>query len=530
MDFSLAKIKSSLQNYWEKLTLQQKTVLIGAPLLVALCLFGLVFWASRPEYVALFNKLNDNEAGAITAKLKELKVPYQLGDNGSSILVPKKDASEIRLELANAGLPKESTFSFDYLNQTRIGETDSDRRLRYTLGLQGELENTIAALDGVEYARVHIVLPEQSLFQEQQKDATAAVTIKKETGYEMTKDQVRAIANLLAFSVEGLNTENVTIVDTNGNVLSDILGNKNNAGALTADQLQMQQTIEENIQKSAQSMLDKVFGAGKTVVRANAALDYDQKKITSQKSEDGAVVSRQESTEKSTNQAGSGGVPGTASNVPGYTASSQGNSSSEKSSKTENFQPSVTQEETVVSPGQIKRLTVSVMADSDSVGEEQLANIKNVVSSAVGLDENRGDQIQIVRLPFNKTEMLQEQAAMEEALRKSRIITFAEIGLGVLIGALLLILFVRSVRKRKIEQEEIDISGGEKLITLQEAEELLASQIEAERQADLKMARKKVKTSDEIEREKIRQEVDKFTHENPEDVARLLKTWLTEES
>lgn len=535
MTFSLAEFRSNIQNYWKKLTSPQKIVLVLAPLIVATALFSLIFWASRPQYVVLFSKLDAVEAGAITEKLKELKVEYQLGDNSTTILVPQKKVSEVRLQLANAGLPKESTFSFENLDQMRIGETDKDRKLRFILGLQNELEKTIETLDGVEYARVHIVMPEHSLFLKEQKDTTAAVTIKRTFGTDMGEDQVRSIANLLAYSVEGLTTEKVTIVDTNGNTLSDILGNNSTPQKLTANQLQIQQGIEENIQKSAQSMLDKVFGAGTTVVRSNVTIDFDQKKITSQRNEEGALVSRQETSEKSSNQSANGGVPGTGTNVPGagvdgYPVTGQGanTSSSEKTSRTENYQPSVIQEETVVSPGQIKRLTVSVMADADSVTEDQLDNIENIVSSAIGMDENRGDLIQVARLPFNKSSILENEAAMEKAARKAQYTLYAQIAAGVAAAIVLLILFLRFRSKPKYDYQPLGVDG-QQLVTLEEAEQLLAAQMEAEREAELKLARKKVKTSEEIEREKVRKEVDRFSRENPDDVARLVKTWLAEE-
>jgi len=139
LNFSLSEMLNSILNYWKKLTRPQKVVLVLAPLIVAIALFSLVFWASRPQYVSLFNDLPANEAGAITAKLKELKVEYKLEDNGATVLVPQKDLSEVRLQLANAGLPGESTFSFENLDQMRLGETEKDRQLRFVLGLQNVL-------------------------------------------------------------------------------------------------------------------------------------------------------------------------------------------------------------------------------------------------------------------------------------------------------------------------------------------------------------------------------------------------------
>jgi len=532
LKFSLVEILNSLQNFWKKLSRQQKIVLAVIPLIVAGTLFSVIFWASRPNYVPLFtDQLDTASAGSITEKLKELKIDYQLADNGTSVLVPQKNVSEVRLQLANAGLPQQSTFSFENLDQVRIGETDADRKLRYVLGLQNELEQTIGTLEGVEYARVHIVMPEETLFSEDQNDTTAAVTIKTAYGKEMQEDQVRAVANLLAYSVEGLKSDKVVIVDTNGNVLSDELGTGNSIQKLTSDQLRIQQAMQDRLGQSVQTMLDKVFGTGNTIVRTNALLDFDQKKITSQRSEDGAVTSRQETSEKSSSTSATGGVPGTTSNIPGYPVTGENGttSTSEKTTLAEVFQPGVVQEETVVSPGQIKRLTVSVLADADSVTEEQVSEISGIVSSAVGIDENRGDLVQVARLAFNKTMQLEEQAAMAEMARKDQIYFFAGIGAALLAAIIFIVILLRLKSRNKRDADGIEIPKSQSLVTLEEAEKILLAQLDAERMADLKLARKKVRTSEEIEKEKVLKEVEKYTEGNPDDAARLVKAWLTEE-
>ena len=302
--------------------------------------------------------------------------------------------------------------------------------------------------------------------------------------------------------------------------------------------MQVQQSLENNIQKSVQTMLDRVFGVGKTIVRINATLDFDQKRISSQISEEGALLSRQETNERSQNMSGTSGVPGTDTNVPGaegevpgYFLDNEGNSSSlsESSSITENFQPSLIQEETVVSPGQIKRMTVSVMADSDSVTEEQLVNIQSIVASSVGVDEDRGDLIQVASLPFNKTAILEERVAMENAARTQQFIFYAQLAGGV-IGSLFLIFIIFRLRSRTITGfEQLQAQTAQKPVSLQEAEQLLAAQMDAERQADIKMARRKTRTPEMIEKEKTRKEVEKFTNENPDDTARLVRAWLAED-
>lgn len=528
MDFSWAGIKQSVKTFWNKLSSPQKIITVIAPLLVAVAIIYLITWASKPQYVAIFTKLGDTEAGAITAKLKDLKAVYKLEDNGSTISVPQQSAADIRLELANAGLPEQSKFSFDYLNTTHLGETDDDRKLRYVLGLQNELENTLKTLTGVQDARVHIVMPEPSLFDDAQKTPTSAVTLKLVPGTKLSDDQVRAIANLMAGSVEGLQPENVTIVDTNGNVLSDGIGKSTDLKHLTGSQYQLQQTLEESTRKSVQSMLDQVLGSGKAVVRINAALDFDQIKITKQTNGPGAVVSEQKSTETTTNGTATGGTPGvTANGAPTYAANAGGNSSSTKDNTTKNYQVDTTQREQVVSPGAIKHLSVSVMADSDTVTQAQLEQIKSIVGSAAGVDQARGDQIQVAAIPFNKTDLEQEKLAMENAQKRQQLVTYAEIGAVALLALVLGLIYLRS-RSRKARASKM-LGLDSEPVPLASAELLMAQQM-AEEEAKNQLAQKNVKTSDQIQKEKTREAVDTYSRNNPDEVARLMKTWLSEES
>lgn len=534
MDFSWAGIKKSFHEFWSKLSRPQKVITVAAPLIVAIALFFLIFWASRPQYVKIFNNtLTDTEAGAITTKLKELNIEYQLADNGSSIMVPEKQASEIRLELANEGLPQGSQFSWsESLNQMRVGETDADRRLRYILGLQTELETTLKSLEGVEDARVHIVMPEPNLFIENEKPATAAITLKLVPGTSIGEDQIRAMVNLLSSSVEGLKHENVTIVDTTGNLLSDVIGKATEPGRLTATQLQLQQTREEGIQKSVQSMLDRVY-PGKTVVRANVTLDFDQVTTNTVTNNPGEILSEQMTTETSTNGTGAATAPGVTTNVPGYqTPAANGtNSTSEKSSTTRNFQVDTTQEQRIKNQGDIKNLSVSVLLDADSVSEEQVNQISTIVAAAAGIQEARGDQIQVAALPFDKTNLQQMEREFADAAQKEKLYTYFEWGAGALLGLffLVLILRMRSKRKREKEQFSMGLGGGFQPVPLAAAEELLLAQQQAEQEAELKLAQKRQKSAEEIQRQKVKETIELYSKNNPDEVARLIKTWLAEE-
>jgi flagellar M-ring protein FliF len=527
MNFSWAGIQQSVQTFWNKLSRPQKIITVVAPLVVLIALISLITWAGRTQYVALFTKLSDEDAGAITAKLKDFKADYKLEDNGSTIMVPQQSAAELRLQLASAGLPAQSKFSFDNLDTMRLGETDADRKLRYIIGLQNELENTLKTLNGVQDARVHIVIPEPSLFIESQKPTTTAVTLQLKPGIKLGDDQVRAVANLLAGSIEGLQPENVTIVDTGGNVLSDVLGKSDDPNRLTGTQYQLKQTVEEDTRKSVQSMLDRVFNSGKTVVRVNATLDFDQIKRIIQTNGPGAVVSEQTTTETSTNGTAGGGTPGQDANgIPTYpTVATPVNSSSSKNSTTRNYQVDTTQEEQIVNPGAVKRLSVSVMADADAITQDQLAQIRTIVAAAAGIDETRGDQIQVAALPFNKTDLLQEKLAMENAQKRQQLLTLLGIAAAVALGLFLLIMYLRSRAKKKSAVTELNDLQP---VALNEAELLMSQQL-AEEEAEL-LAQKNAKSAEEVERQKTKESVEHYSRNNPDEFARLMRTWLSEES
>lgn len=531
LQFSWTGFREYITNMWSKLTTPQKFVLVAVPLVIAIALLVLVSWANKPQFVPIFTKISDSEAGAIKQKLQELKIEYQLTDNGSTILVPKQQASEVRLDLANSGLPQGSKFSFDNLNEIHLGETEADRKLRYILGLQTELETTLKSLQGVLDARVHITIPEPRLFIESEKEATAAVTLKLSPDAKVEESQIRAVANLLSSSVEGLKPEKVTIVDTNGNVLSDLIQNTNDPGRLSGSQLQMQQVFESDIEKSLQTMLERVFGPGKTVVRANVVLDFDQIKIVTQKKGPGALVSKQTLSENiyNGNQATSIETPSEAqSGLQSYTTPSQADNTSaaHKNQTTENYEIDSTQEERQVSPGTVKRLSVSVLADAEIVTESQLLNIKAAVASAVGYDESRGDQIQVAAIPFDKTGIKKQEEAIAAAERSRANMTYTKLAVAVVLALILLLVIWLSRRRRESDYStELETSPIGNTKDFESAIEWAKKEAAASALA----ANVQEPTQEDIEREKMREAVEAYSRQNPEVVARLVKSWLTEE-
>ena len=215
----MSTVLSSLRDTWGKLS---RPMQIGAITLVlgvfALLVFIKLF--SNVDYEVLFANLQPEDAAAVVTALQERGTPYQLAENGTAVLVPADQVLETRIALASGGLPAGGVVGFEIFNSTRIGETEADRQLRYQWALQGELTRTIRQINAVQDARIHIVLPQRSLFIRESRPASASVLLHLRPGNTLTSSQVRAIANLVAASVEGLTSDNVTIVDSRGNVLS----------------------------------------------------------------------------------------------------------------------------------------------------------------------------------------------------------------------------------------------------------------------------------------------------------------------
>jgi len=505
---------------WGGLSKKQK-ILIGVA--VAALLVGLLFlimWTNKPKYSPLFTKLSAQDAGAIVAKLDEMKVPYQLQDNGGTISVPSEAVYKTRLELANAGLPKNGTVGFEIFDQTKFGSTEFEQKVDYVRALNGELSRTIMDVGGVENARVQIVIPESKLYVDQQQEATASVLVKLKPGLELEEGQVKGIVHLVSSSVEGLKPENVTVVDTNGDILSaGIEDDKDNPNKLTSNQLDVEKNYEKGLQKDLQSMLDKILGPGKAVTRVTAELDFDHREVQSETytpvvDGEGIIRSRQQSSEsyQSTGGGTPQGIPGTTSNIPQYQAANQGgNSQYNKKELTENYEINKTAERRTVASGSIKKLSVSVVVDGN-LSATQKNSLQQAVATAAGLDFTRGDQVAVQSYAFDRSMVEEMQKQMDNQSKKERqqMLIWAAIGLLALLIAGYSLQKVIQQHRRRREELELDIPEIQDIVSIKELEQVELSP-EEQAKADL------------------RKELEKMSKNKPDDVAALLKAWLSEE-
>jgi flagellar M-ring protein FliF len=406
--------------------------LIGAGVAVALVA---LLWTSQPaEQQVLYSHLTMEDAAAIVAKLREKGVPYSLKGDGTTVTVPSAAVYDTRLRLAAEGLPQGGGVGFELFDQRTFGMTEFMQKLNYRRALQGELARTIAQLGAVQSARVHIVLPEKSLFLGQQEKTTASVVLKLSPGRHLRPEQIRGIAHLVASSVEGLKPADVTIVDTSGNILN----RETDTAAFpfrSEAQLVYQQTLERDMERRVQSLLERAVGEGKVLVRVSTALDFQHIERTEERydADNPAIRSEQRHKEEGSGSGGwTAGVPGVRSNVadapqqaPNQTAEK---TASSRQSETVNYELSKVVSKIVAPSGEIKQLSVAVLVDGSYEGgkkngarkyiprsAEELAKYRDIVKSAVGYNEARGDRVEVANMPFESREHLEAQELAREA-------------------------------------------------------------------------------------------------------------------
>jgi len=381
-----------------------------------------VYFTNQEDYRVLFSNLTGVDAAAIVTKLKERKIPYQISPSGETISVPSAQVSELRLELAAAGLPQGGGIGFEIFDNKVFGATEFEQQMNYRRALQGELSRTINSLDEIQQSRVHIVLPKESLFIEQQKKPTASVTLKLKTGRKLKESQIDGIGHLVASSVEGLSADEVMIVDSQGNILSKKQGDSKSA-RLSSSQNEHQRNIEKEMANQIQTMLESVVGKGKAVVRVNAELDFRLMERTEETFDPESPVIR--SSQKQVDKAIGPAPPSKIGAVAGAgkTESSGSGSEKEKTEETVNYEINKTISKTVMPTGEIKKISIAVLVDGiypkndkgaatyQERPKKELDSFEDLVRKSAGFNAQRGDQVVISSMPFNRPETEEGMAA-----------------------------------------------------------------------------------------------------------------------
>lgn len=353
-------------------------------------IFGVSRWATAPAYVPLFNSMSLEESAKITDGLAQAGIAYRLERGGADVLVAAQDLARARVAVAKDGaLPGAGRPGLELFDQPSYGMTDFTQRINYRRALEGELERTIGKMRGIEQAQVHLAIQETSTFRSAASPATASVVLKLKTGEDPPADVVRGISQLVASSVDRLESENVTVVDDAGRLLSPP-ADRNSVAGLTSRQLEVQTEMEEHLRGKAEAIVAQVVGRGNARVQVAASMNFDRIERTTQLMDpDRQVTATEQKAEI---------VPG----AQGGAGSSNQAITYENSRSTEIFAPAA---------GTVRRLTVAVLVNDRQVGTgdtarfeprsaTELARLDTLVRNAVGFDSARGDQVSVVSVPF----------------------------------------------------------------------------------------------------------------------------------
>ena len=428
----LTTVQQQFITLWKKQSLGKQITIVSLALAVLILTPVLVNWANTPSYSVAYTGLSETDAAQIVQKLDENGISYQLKSSGT-IEVPSDQVYTTRLLMAREGLPQSSTAGYELFSGTSmLGMTEFSQKVNYQRAIEGELERTIGSIQAVKAVRVHLVIPEKSLLTSDQSLATASVTIQINPGNVLDAAQVRAITHLVASSVEGLKPESVVVVDSVGNLLASGSGSEDELNlTVKDDQRAIELAYAAEVQNRVQSILDKILGPNRSVVQATVEMDWTQREITSNTYSPTEVALRSSQTINETSSSGdtTGGVPGAASNLPTpvATTTGTGTESYQRSEETLNYEVSQVQSHEVTAPGEVSRVSVSVMVDGVS-DPAQMEIIKSAVQVAAGIDSARGDQIVVESFTFDRTAMDELAADLEKQQQQE---LYLRIGLGV---------------------------------------------------------------------------------------------------
>ena len=407
---------------------------------LAAVIAALAMWSKSGDYRVLYANLSDKDGGAILAQLSQMNVPYKHADGGAAILVPADKVHDVRLRLAQAGLPKGSTVGFELLDNARFGQTQFQERLTWQRALEGELVRSISALSAVQSARVHLALPQQNGFFREQQKPSASVLVQLHPGRTLERGQIAGIVHLVASSVPEMSPKAVSVLDSSGTLLSG--ASDNPANGLDAQQLQYVQQIEASYVKRVLDIIEPIVGRDNVRATITADVDFAQSEATdelfkpNQGRDASAAVRSQQLSESSNGSGGTpSGIPGALSNQPPVPATAPltgasaplqaagggANGASTRRDNVVNYELDKTVRVTRNATGTIRRLNAAVVVNhrvvtdakgkttSTPLSSDEIEKLTALVQESIGFSKERGDSVKLINAPF-RTEAMPKTA------------------------------------------------------------------------------------------------------------------------
>jgi flagellar M-ring protein FliF len=543
---ALNPVLAPVQRVWRGLSRGQQIGLIAVLAALGGLLFIVTTVGKGPDSAVAFSGLSNDDEAAIVQKLKDAKIPYELQDGGT-IRVPSGQVQDARLATAGMGLGgKPSAGSgFELFNQPSFGQTEFTQKVNYQRALENELARSIGQMDAIDTARVHLVMPDQTLFSSQQQPTTASVMLKLKPGKRLDTAQARSISNLVAGSVQGLKTQNLTIVDVNGNTLTPDDGVSSTTG-LNTKQLDSQRGYESATEHNLQAMLDNVLGPGKATVRVAAVMNWDQIEQTNETYTPGdptqtPVLTNHTITESSNGgasaAAAAGGIPGAASNnaaVPTYQGANGSTGTTSKTDTETTYQLNKSVQKTVRAPGAVTRMSVSVMLDDDpnNPNAALVQNVQNAVNAAAGIDPSRGDMLTVTSLPFNRQDLVTAQAEMEQATQKQQTMDYLHLAALAVGPLLMLVVLFFLLRRRKRQTEGTMAATGQAQASAPKVIEVVekdAPAVVVPGRTNKPSTGAAQPITEDPQKLYIREQIQMLGKSNPATVAQLIQTWMDED-
>ncbi|OVE76271.1 flagellar M-ring protein FliF [bacterium E08(2017)] len=407
---SIGVLGQQLKDLWNQFGVNQKVSTVISLLVTVGVICGTLYWSARPSFQLLYSGMSMKDAAAAREAIEDQNIKVQLKDGGRSIYVPAGEVYKCRLLLAEQGLPKDSSTGFELFEEPKFGLTDFAQKVNFQRALQGELERTISAMEGINSARVLLVLPSEKLFAaEEEKKASASIMLNVSGQASVSQAQVRSIKQLVGGAVTGLSGSSITITDQYGATLAKSMDAEDEEGIQSAsEQIEMQQRLEKVLASKAQDMLDLALGKGNSIVQVSAVLDL--KKIESQKQtfdNEGRVVYSETITSESSSDpvsVGAGGAGVAMAQVGNPVAGTSAESKTKKEDISTQYKVPSGIEHTVDKGIKVTSLSVSVcLAEGESPrATNELALVEEMVKTAVGftVSDTRQDSIKVVEMAF----------------------------------------------------------------------------------------------------------------------------------
>jgi flagellar M-ring protein FliF len=527
---------------------------------VVLGLIGfLVFFATKlstPNMTTLYGELAQADAAGIVQELQTRNIPFEIKQNGTQIMVPQDQVMQLRLELAQQGLPSGGSIGYELFDHAdSLGSTNFMQNVNLVRALEGELSRTISSINTVKNARVHLVMPRRELFSREKQEPSASIVLQMRGPIRLSAEQVAAVQHLVASAVPQLTPTRISIIDNKGSLLSSGFESADPIAGVAAKADQRRQKIEANMSHMIEELLEKTIGFGRVRAEVNVAMNFDRVSTqTEEYNPDGQVVrSTNAVTENSSAKDSEGQTPiSVGTNLPdanlGGSDSASRNENQERTEETTNFEISKTVTNLIREGGEVEKLSVAVLVDevqtvnkdgekvSQKRTEEEMRLLSTLVRGAIGFDESRGDKVEIIQMKFAGFEAPEEELQLFFGMGKNDILRVVEILVLSIVAILVILLVVRPLLSRAFEALPSAQEAAERLLADQGRAPALTGpaggQVPVESEDDEEQFEELIdidRVEGRVKASSVKK-VGEIVQKHPEEALAILRSWMYQES